>query len=438
MRILIVEDDRDFLELLKEYLSEAGFNVEACSLGKEAVKLLRDKDFALVLLDLFLPDMNGMEILKHIKDSSKLTEVVVITGHGTIKTAVEAMKEGASDFLTKPCSLEEIEITLRKCLEARDYKRDSLLLSRKGKLASYSEFVFESSLMKGILERINKISCADCPVLVTGETGVGKEVIAGIIHRLSDRVDKPFVALNVASIPKELVESELFGYEKGAFSGADRSKEGFFELAHGGTLFLDEIGELELSLQAKLLRAIESKRFYRLGGRKEIESDVRVIAATNRDIRELVKEGRFREDLYFRLNVVEIEIPPLRYRKEDILPLAHHFLKVFSRKYGKEVKGFTAEAEKLLLNYSWRGNVRELRNLVERSVLFAEGELIGASDISCLIPDEEESSGKLEDIEKEYILKVLRQVQFNKKKASEILGIPLRTLYRKLEAYGIK
>ncbi len=439
MKVLIVEDDRDFLRLLEEYLSYAGFIVEGCERGKEALSLIESRDYALILLDLFLPDMNGMEILKSVKQESELTEVVVITGHGTIKTAVEAMKEGASDFLTKPCSLSEIEVTIRRCLESRKYKRDSLLLNRKLGLSEYEGFIFESPHMKEILKKIQKISCADCPVLITGETGVGKEVVANIIHKSSDRADKPFVALNVASIPKELVESELFGYEKGAFSGADRAKEGFFELADGGTLFLDEIGELEMNLQSKLLRAIETKKFYRLGGRREIESDVRVIAATNRNIKELVKQGKFREDLYFRLNVVEIEIPPLRYRREDILPLAYHFLDRFSRKYGKKIRTFSEEAERLLLSYSWRGNVRELRNVVERAVLFAEGEVIEDSDIHCLVPvDSCNASETLEDIEKQHILKVLRQVNFNKKKASEILGIPLRTLYRKLKAYGIK
>ncbi len=437
MRVLVVEDDLDFLELLKEQVLRSGFSCDGCPSGREALKLLRDRDYALILLDLFLPDMNGMEILKKVRESSTLTEVVVITGHGTIKTAVEAMKAGAADFLTKPCSLSEIDEAIKRCLKTREYKKNSLLLTKKSNTGE--TFIFESPQMKELLKKIEQISCADCPVLLSGETGVGKEVVARLIHKTSERADKPFVALNVASIPKELVESELFGHERGAFSGADRAKEGFFELADGGTLFLDEIGELELPLQVKLLRAIETKRFFRLGGRREIESDVRIVAATNRNLRELVKEGKFREDLYFRLNVVEIEIPPLRYRREDILPLAYHFLKRFARKYGKELEGFSPEAEELLFNYPWRGNVRELKNVVERAVLFSQGRLVGESELSCLVQVQGDTGSEtLEEIEKRHIIRVLQQVGFNKKRASEVLGVPLRTLYRKLEAYGIK
>ncbi len=442
MRILVVEDDRDFRELLVSHLTACGYQVEAASDGKEAFGLLEEKDFSLVLLDLLLPDTNGMDLLRWIKENLSLTEVVVITGHGTIKTAVEAMKLGAFDFLTKPCSLSEVEITVRKAMETRGMRRENLLFRKERDLSvNYSDYIFESPRMKEILKMTRKIACSDCPVLITGESGVGKEVIATLIHRSSDRRDKPMVTLNIASIPKDLMEAELFGYEKGAFTGADRSREGFFELADGGTLFLDEIGEMSLDLQAKLLRVIETKKFYRVGGRREIESDVRVIAATNRDIKELVREGKFREDLYYRLNVVEIHVPPLRERKEDILPLAKHFLRFFSRKYSKPVRGFTSRAEDLILSYHWPGNVRELKNAVERAVLFAEKDVIDAEDLSCLFgPDTKSTTPKktLKDLERDYILEVLKQVNFNKRRASEILGIPLRTLYRKLETYGIK
>jgi DNA-binding NtrC family response regulator len=381
-----------------------------------------------------------MDVLKWIKDNSPLTEVIVITGHGTIKTAVEAMKAGAYDFLTKPCSLGEVEIVVSKALESRGLKRENLLLRKeKSVLVSYQGFVFKSKAMEEVLEKVERIACSDCPVLITGESGVGKEVVANLIHKNSDRAEKPMVTLNIASIPGELVEAELFGYEKGAFTGADRSKEGFFELADGSTLFLDEIGEMKLNLQAKLLRVIETKRFFRIGGRREIESDVRVITATNRDLKELVRKGEFREDLFYRLNVVEIHVPPLRERKEDILPLAYHFLDLFAKKYSKEVKSFTKRAERSLLTYPWYGNVRELKNVVERAVLFADSERIDSEDINCLFSHGEKERGfkTLKEREKEYILEVLQQVNFNKKKASEILGIPLRTFYRKLESYGI-
>jgi len=437
MKILIVEDDRDFQALLVDYLRGCGYQVDCAGTGEEALNFLEEREYGVVILDLFLPDRNGMEILQWIRQNLPLSEVIVITGHGTIKTAVEAMKIGAYDFLTKPCSLGEVDMTVKKAIESLNMKRENLLLKKEKSIPlDYGGFVFESGVMKEILERVERIACSDCPVLITGESGVGKEVIANIIHRNSDRSDKPMVTLNIASVPKDLIEAELFGYEKGAFTGADKSREGFFELAHGGTLFLDEIGEMEATLQAKLLRAIETKRFYRIGGRREIESDVRVIAATNRDISSLVREGKFREDLYYRLNVVEIRVPPLRERKEDIMPLADHFLDHFSRKYSKKVKGFTERALKALVSYPWYGNVRELKNAIERAVLFCDRELIDVRDLSCLVGTEEASNGEprtLRDVERDHILRVLK-----KKRASQILGIPLRTLYRKIEALGIK
>ncbi len=442
MKILVVEDDADFRNLLVDHLKNCGFSVDQARDGEEASEYLEEKDYHVVILDLFLPDRNGFDVLEWIKENLSLTEVIVITGHGTIKTAVEAMKAGAFDFLTKPCSLGELEITVRKAIESRGVKRENLLYRKERDISlDYSGLVFESREMREILASIKRIACSDCPVLITGESGVGKEAIANLIHKNSDRSEKPMVTLNIASIPRELLEAELFGYEKGSFTGADRSREGFFELADGSTLFLDEIGEMELSLQAKLLRAIETKKFYRLGGRREIESDVRIITATNRDLGQLVREGKFREDLYFRLNVVEIKVPPLRERKDDIIPLAEHFLGVFSRKYSRNIEGFTEPAKKALLSYPWYGNVRELKNAVERAVLFCEGTTIDTRDINCLTSAGEEKNGEIKtikEVEREYIIRVLREVNFNKRMASRILGIPLRTLYRKIEAYGIK
>ncbi len=440
MRVLVVEDERDFRELLVDYLSGLGYECVGVVSGEEARKELSSRNFSVVLLDLLLPDGNGMELIEWVTDNSPLTEVIVITGHGSIKTAVEAIKLGAYDFLTKPCSLKEVEITVKKALESGKLKKENLLYRREKSVSkSYSNFVFYSPAMKDILKRIEKIACSDCPVLITGESGVGKEVIANLIHESSDRSEKAMVTLNIASIPAELIEAELFGHEKGAFTGADRGKEGFFELADGGTLFLDEIGEMELSLQAKLLRAIETRRFYRVGGRREIESNVRLITATNKDLKEMVRKRLFRGDLYYRLNVVEIHIPPLRERKEDILPLAKHFLSIFSRKYSKAIRGFTRRAEEALLSYPWPGNVRELKNVVERAVLFCERESIDYEDISCLFTQTKGTTEfkTIKELEREYIIEVLRQVNFNKKRASEILGIPLRTFYRKLESYGI-
>ncbi len=439
MRVLIVEDEKDFRDLIVDFLSSKGFQVEGVGDLKKALDLIDRKDFAVVILDLLLPDGNGLQLLEKVKEESPLTEVIVLTGHGTVKTAVEAMKKGAYDFLTKPCSLQELELLVEKAMEKRSLAQENLLLKKERDLKEFP--VFHSPSMKEILKKLQRVSCSDCPVLIVGESGVGKEILARLIHVQSERRNKPFVAINVASIPSDLLEAELFGYEKGAFTGANRSKEGFFELSDGGTLFLDEIGEMDLQLQSKLLRAIETKRFYRVGGRKEIFSDVRIVTATNRDLKKLVEEGKFREDLYYRLNVVEIRVPPLRERPEDILPLAEHFLKVFTRKYNSKVKGFTESAKAKLLDYHWPGNVRELKNVIERAVLFAEGDLI---DADVLDIDEESNSRSsngfipLKDLEKDYIKKVLEAVGGNKRKASEILGIPLRTLYRKIETLGLK
>jgi DNA-binding NtrC family response regulator len=434
MRLLIVEDEHDLVSLLKEYLEDKGYKVSIAEKGAQALELLERQGFDLVLLDLFLPDMNGIEILEKIKLSQPLSEVIVLTGHGTVKVAVDAMKKGAYDFLTKPCTLEEIETTLEKAYQSLMIKKENRLFKREKNLTEEG-FVFESPKMRELLKTVEKIACSDCPVLLVGETGVGKELIARMIHSVSNRREKPFVAINIASIPKDLLEAELFGYEKGAFTGATFSKDGFFELADGGVLFLDEISEIEPSLQAKLLRAIETKKFYRVGGRKEIESDVRIISATNRNLRELIKEGKFREDLYFRLNTFELYIPPLRERREDIIPLARHFLKGFSVKYSKNTKGFTQEAEKLLLSYSFPGNVRELKNIVERVCLLCDGEYIDEDDLAFLNVEEHKL---LKELEKKKIEEVLKEVNYNKKLASEILGIPLRTLYRKIEKYNIK
>ncbi|SNZ12992.1 sigma-54-dependent transcriptional regulator [Hydrogenobacter hydrogenophilus] len=434
MKLLIVEDEHDLGRLLKEYLEDKGYKVYLAENGSEALELLERQSFDLILLDLLLPDVDGMQILESAKLSQPLSEVIVLTGHGTVKVAVEAMKKGAYDFLTKPCTLEEIETTLEKAYQSLMIKKENKLFKRERNLTE-EEFVFESPKMRELLKTVEKIACSDCPVLLVGETGVGKELIARIIHSTSDRREKPFIAINIASIPKDLLEAELFGYEKGAFTGAGSSKEGFFELADGGVLFLDEISEIEPSLQAKLLRAIETKKFYRVGGRKEIESDVRIISATNRNLKELIKEGKFREDLYFRLNTFELHIPPLRERKEDMIPLAQHFLKKFSAKYSKNIKGLTKEAEKLLLSYNFPGNVRELKNIMERACLLCDDEYLDEDDLSFLNIEEHKL---LKELERKKIEEVLKEVNYNKKLASEILGIPLRTLYRKIEKYGIK
>lgn len=434
MRLLIVEDEEDLGNLLKEYFEKRNYKVWLAKDGKSALEYAEKYAFDLILLDLFLPDIDGMYLLEKIKALQSLSEVIVLTGHGTVKIAVEAMKRGAYDFLTKPCTLGEVEATLEKAYQSLIIKRENSLL-RKERDLKQEDYIFESAKMREILKQVEKIACSDCPLLIVGETGVGKEVIARLAHSMSDRSSKPFIAINIASIPRDLLEAELFGHERGAFTGASSAKEGFFELADGGVLFLDEISEIDLSLQAKLLRAIETKKFYRVGGRKEIESHVRVITATNRDPRKLVKDGKLREDLYFRLNTFELHIPPLRERRENIIPLAQHFLRLYATKYSKNIKGFTQEAKNLLLSYNYPGNVRELKNIVERVCLLCEGEYVTEEDLSFLNYEEHKL---LKDFERKKIEEVLREVNYNKRLASEILGIPLRTLYRKIERYGIK
>jgi len=433
MKILIVEDEVEYGWLLAKFLREKGYLTEHVASGKSAIEHLESQHYDLILLDLFLPDMNGMELLKRIKETNTNQEVVVITGHGTIKTAVEATKLGAFDFLTKSCSLEEVELVVKKIESMLNLKRENRLLKQEKRLME-EEMIVASPAMKKVIETVEKIACSDCNVLIQGESGVGKELVAKLIHKLSDRKDKAFIAINVSAIPTDLLEVELFGHERGAFTGANQPKEGFLELARNGTLFLDEIAELDLALQAKLLRAIEEKKFYRVGGRKEIEADVRIISATNRDIQKLVEDGLFRDDLYYRLNTVEIRIPPLRERKEDIIPLTEHFLEKFKRKYNKKIEGVTERAKKLLLSYDYPGNVRELKNIIERAVLLCVGNLIDEEHISMPFNKKPES---LKEMEKVKIEEVLKKVNFNKKKAAELLDIPLRTFYRKLKKYNL-
>ncbi|QID32380.1 sigma-54-dependent transcriptional regulator [Pampinifervens florentissimum] len=433
MKILIIEDEIEYGWLISKFLREKGHSVDHVSRGELAIDSIDKQHYDLIILDLLLPDMNGMDILRKIKEIPSIQEVVVITGHGTIKIAVEAMKLGAFDFLTKPCSLEEVELVVKKVEDMLSLKRENSLLKSEKRLTE-EDMIIASPAMKNVVDIIGKIACSDCSVIIQGESGVGKELVAKLIHRLSDRKDKPFVAINISAIPQELLEAELFGYEKGAFTGAGNQKAGFMELAKGGTLFLDEITDLDLKLQAKLLRAIEEKKFYRLGGRREVESDVRIICATNRDIKKLVDDGLFREDLYYRLNTVEIKIPPLRERKEDIIPLVEHFLEKFCRKYNKKIKGFTEKAKATLLSYNYPGNVRELRNIVERAVLLCNETLIDENHLNISFHKKPDS---IKEIEKMKIEEVLKRVNFDKRKAAELLDIPLRTFYRKLKKYNL-
>lgn len=441
IRVLVVDDEEPFRRLLLKELSRKGFYVEAAPDGKAALGLLRVKSFDVILLDIVMPGLDGIAIMKKLKADPASPVIVVLTGKATVETAVEAMKNGAHDYLTKPYKLDELVIVVTRAYEyGRLSIKNQLLQQELIRKESPFEFVCESRQLKEILSLMKKIAPTDSPVFIQGESGTGKELIANTIWHYSKRKDAPLVALNCATLSENLIESEMFGHEKGAFTSAFQTKHGIVEVADKGTLFLDEIGEMPLGLQAKLLRFLDSGEFRRVGSNKSLKVDVRIIAATNKNLIELVREGTFREDLYYRLNVINITIPPLRERREDIPALSDFFLKKYARKLSKPVTGFSPEALTALENYQWPGNVRELENVVERAVILCEAEKVGAEDLS--IPAIAFSRAKgptpsLEEMEKEYVLRVLKEASGNQSKASQLLGIDRKTLYHKLKKYGI-
>lgn len=442
-RILIIDDDKEMCTLLEEVLSGEGFSLTTSSDSGEALKLLKKEDFDVVITDLMMEGLKGLELLQESKRIAPLTPVIIITAFGTIESAIKAMKMGAFDYLTKPFPLDELILTVKKAMENRMLKQEVNRLKREVAFRyQFHNIIGRSNSMQRIYDLIERISDSSSNVLITGESGTGKELVAKAIHYSSKRKEGHFVAINCAAIPETLLESELFGYRKGAFTDAKTDKKGLIFIAHEGTLFLDEITEMPYSLQAKLLRVIEEKKVRPLGDTQSYPLDLRVIATSNRDIKTLIQKGQFREDLYYRLKVVDIEMPPLRERKEDILLLAENFLKRFSKEMGKEVISLSEEVKKIMLNYSWPGNVRELENIIERAIILSKGKIIQPEDLpsSMRQPTEEEAIEKalqqglsLDQLEKEYIKKVLRQVGGNKSRAAEILGLDRKTLYRKLK-----
>jgi two-component system response regulator HydG len=443
--ILVVDDETSQRELLEMVLSEEGYSVETASNGEEAVKKISDRFYNLVVMDLKMPGMGGLQALKEIKQISPTVQVLIITAYASVDSAVDAMRSGALNYLTKPVDLEELKIQVEKTMEFSDLIAENVALRAQVEGGfQASEIIGESLKLVEIFETLKMVAPTDATVLILGESGTGKELIADAIHLNSPRAKGPMVKVNCAALPETLLESELFGHEKGSFTGATSRREGRFKLADGGSLFLDEIAEMSLLLQAKLLRVIQTKTFERVGGTESIEVDVRLIVATNRDLEAEVQEGRFREDLYYRLNVIPVTLPALRERREDIPLLADHFLKKIAERNRKNIRGFSPQAVDMLMRSRWKGNIRELENVIERALIMTRGEYIQPEDLPANIRDQEnmESIGvtpgrPLSEVEKEAIIQTLQLTGANRTEAAKLLGISRRTLQYKLKEYGI-
>ncbi len=452
-KILVVDDELNMRLVLKAMLKKEGYEVVTAADGEEALRILKEEKIAVVATDLKMPRLDGMGLLDRIMQDDPSLPVIILTAYGTVANAVDALKKGAFDYLTKPFEQDELKTVILKAIKTRQLG-DRDLSAPPGDVDRY-RIIGSSSRMAEIHEIIRKVSPTTTTVLITGETGTGKELVARAIHRHSSRSEQPFIKINCAAIAENLVESELFGYEKGAFTGAVTTKPGRFELAHRGTLFLDEVGEIPRDMQAKLLQAIQDQNFERVGGLKNISVDVRLIAATNRNLTQEVKEGKFREDLFYRLNVFPIHIPPLRERTEDILPLTAHFLEKFNRKLKTQVEGLSPEVRDCLTAYPWPGNIRELEHLVERMVLMAEGPILTmeilppeilreARESHAAAPDATETPGRdvlkshMEEMEKQIIARCLEECDGNVTRAAERLGLSRKGLQLKMIKHRLR
>lgn len=452
LRILIVDDEEVLTLGYSKCLTKVGYEVKTAGSGEEAIKFLKDEMFDLVLLDIRLPHMSGMEVLSKALEIDPALIVIMITAHGSVQSAVDAMRMGAFDYLLKGFDHEELRTVVKKALDMYRLKREVSQLQENERKNYPDIAIFGTSPKIKYIKDLIKI-VARTPktsVLIEGESGTGKELVAKAVHNLSSRSDKPLIAINCSAIPENLMESELFGYEKGAFTDAKSLKKGVFELAHCGTLFLDEISSMKLSLQPKLLRVLETQSFRRIGGTSDIKIDVRIIAATNQNLKECVDNGSFREDLYYRLKVMVINLPPLRERVEDIVPMAKMFIEQNNKEFSKNIMGFSKEAEQLMLNFDWPGNVRELKNIMERAVILCQGNVVTEeylpSELRSAKPKEpkpisyQSPTGEalsLQDIEQKHILEILEKFNGNKSKAARVLNISRSTLREKLKQYGI-
>jgi len=440
-KILVADDEAAIRESLSEWLSDVGHDVLTAEDGPQALGIIEKEKPSIVIADLVMPGMDGIELLKKAKEISPGIEVIIITAYGSIPTAITAMKEGAYDYIEKPFCPEKAELLINRLVEHQQLLEENISLHRKlEEQYRFENIIAKSPKMRRVIEIIKVVAMSNATVLITGESGTGKELVARAIHSQSYRKDKPFVAVSCAALPESLLESELFGHEKGAFTGAYAQRRGKFEAADRGTLFLDEIGEMSANIQVHLLRVLEEKELTRVGGNELIKVDVRVISATNKDIKKAVADGQFREDLYYRLNVVTVELPPLRERKEDIPLLAQHFLKKFAVENKKEVVAFSPEAVDLLMKYEWPGNVRELENAIERAVILSKDSYIKAVDLpqqEGLVARSTQLGKSITEVEKNHILNILNETNGNYSQAARILGISRVSLYNKIKAYRL-
>jgi DNA-binding NtrC family response regulator len=438
--ILVVDDELIVRESLSKWFREDGYRVESAENAATALKKLQAGPWNLMLVDIKMPGMDGIELLQRVKEMTKDVAVIVITAFATVDTAVKALKEGAFDYITKPIDPDYLDHMVEKALHQQELVRENLKLKDAvSELAPRGDIIGESPEMQRVMELVHSVAPTDTTIMIRGESGTGKELVARAIHAASPRKFFPIVTVNCGAMTETLLESELFGHERGAFTGAQYRRKGKVELADGGTLFLDEIGNIDMKTQMDLLRVIETKQFTRVGGTEIVKSDFRVICATNKDLERAVKEGSFREDLYYRVNVFIIELPPLRGRRGDIAKLAHYFLEKYARQMNKQVKGFTPEAMLALRQHDWPGNVRELENAIERAMVVTQGDMIDKDHLPLQIPLALVKEGKtLEDVEHRHIEQVLRENSWNVSRSAAVLDIDRVTLYHKIEKYGLK